>query len=267
MLSENVGRLLNGCSWCGIPFAGGMCELAHIGANVMLVSDLHRHVINLALTIKEYQKELAEELSALPFHPDILADAQRRCLEREQKDGGDFDGAFRIMPNLTWAVDFFVASWMARAGSAGSEDEFNGAMSIRWKAGGGDSAVRFRSAIESLAEWQTIMRKCTFVTLDVFEFLDQALKRDIPENGLYLDPPFPGPGDAYKHKFSVEDHRRLAAKLLAFKNTRIVCRFYDVPLVRELYPESEWQWHKFSGRKQTNEEAPEVLLVNRRVCE
>jgi hypothetical protein len=44
---------------------------------------------------------------------------------------------------------------------------------------------------------------------------------------------------------------------------RVVCRFYDHPLVRELYPEQRWTWrHLAGGRKQTNGDAPEVLLLN-----
>lgn len=31
-LAENVGAALKGCSWVGVPFAGGMCELGHIEA-------------------------------------------------------------------------------------------------------------------------------------------------------------------------------------------------------------------------------------------
>jgi hypothetical protein len=46
-----------------------------------------------------------------------------------------------------------------------------------------------------------------------------------------------------------------------------VCRFYDVPLVRELYPADRWEWRHLEGRKQTNEAAPEVLLVNRRATQ
>jgi len=47
-LAENVGTALAGCQWVGVPFAGGMCELLQIKARSLLVSDLHRHVLNLA---------------------------------------------------------------------------------------------------------------------------------------------------------------------------------------------------------------------------
>jgi DNA adenine methylase len=255
MLAENVGKALEGRSWVGVPFAGGMSELVHIRANVLLVSDLHRHVINLANCVKHNRRELTAMLDATMFHPDELAKAQARCRERdcrcEPVDGKD----------LEWASDYFVTSWMSRGGTSGTEGEFDGSMSIRWKSGGGDSAVRFRSAIKALADWEKIAQKCTFVCLDVFDLLDQAHKRDIPENGLYLDPPFPGPGDGYAHKFTTDQHRKLARRLLDFAATRVVCRFYDVPLIRELYPEPAWQWNHLKGRDQANAEKPEVLLV------
>lgn len=43
---------------------------------------------------------------------------------------------------------------------------------------------------------------------------------------------------------------------------RVVCRWYDTPLIRELYPEGPWSWHRLVGRKQTNAPGPEVLLTS-----
>ena len=256
MLAENVGAALRGCSWVGVPFAGGMSELVHIKANILLVSDLHRHVINLANCVKFNRAALTAMLDATLFHPDELAKSQAACRARENNPIDVPTG------DLEWGASYFVASWMSRAGTSGAEGEFDGSMSIRWKSGGGDSTVRFRSAIESLVEWERIAQKCSFVCLDVFEFLSQAIKRDIAENGLYLDPPFPGPGDGYQHKFTIEQHRRLAERLNSFKLCRVVCRFYDHPLIRELYREEDgWTWNLLTGRKQTNDDAPEVLLV------
>lgn len=260
MLAPIVGKELAGCKWVGVPFAGGMSELAHIKASTIVVSDLHRHIMNLACCLGQENgaEQLAGLLDALPFHPDTLKYAQRTCEEMER---GGFDFSRKdSTPSQRWAVNYFVCCWMGRSSKAGTKDEFKGGLSVRWSAGGGDSNTRYRSAVESLEAWGAIMRRCNFVVQDVFEFLDNV--KDLLGHGLYLDPPFPGPGDDYKHKFSEAQHRQLASRLGQFRNCRIVCRFYDHQLIRELYPESYWTWNRLTGRTQTNTEAPEVLIIN-----
>lgn len=254
ILAACVGEELKGCRWVGVPLAGGMCELAHISAPTIVVSDLHRHVINLARVIADRGELLANQLTALPFHPDVLRDAQERCREWERDEHLGFE------INVGAAKSYFVACWMGRSHKSGIGDEFNGGVSVRWNGNGGDSNKRYRSAVESLEAWQEIMRRCNFVVMDCFEFLDRC--EDAPRHGIYCDPPFPGPGDRYKHQFSESDHRKLAERLAAFKNTKVVCRFYDHPLIREIYPESKWAWRMLEGRKQSNDKATEVLLRN-----
>lgn len=255
MLAPVVGQELRGCKWVGIPFAGGMCELGHIKASTIVVSDLHRHVINLARVVAERGDQLAEQLAALAFHPDELRDAQERCRMWEQDEHLGFE------INLGAARSYFTACWMGRSHKSGIDDEFNGGLSTRWNANGGDSNKRYRSAVEALAEWQGIMRRCNFSVLDVFDFLDRC--EDSEGHGIYCDPPFPGPGDRYKHQFSEAQHRRLAARLGEFKLTRIVCRFYDHPLIRELYPEGQWTYVRLKGRDQANNgEKSELLVIN-----
>lgn len=40
-------------------------------------------------------------------------------------------------------------------------------------------------------------------------------------------------------------------------------RFYDHPLIREIYPEAQWTWRILKGRDQANNgDKPEVLLIN-----
>lgn len=260
MLAENAGQMLDGCNWVGVIFAGGMSELKYIKARTILVNDTHSHVINLASVIANpgLKDEMVRRLNSLPFHPDVLRDAQKRCVFHERQAPG-YSEPHSVEACLEWAVDFFTCSWMARNGKAGTDDEFSTGMSLRYEASGGDSAVRFRNATESLNEWSTIMRRCTFSTDDCFVFLDKC--KDIVGNAIYCDPPFPGPGDAYKHKFSIDMHRKLAARLLMFENCRVSCRFYDSPLIRELYPEAAWNWHTLVGRTQANKKSPELLLV------
>lgn len=267
MLAEHVGTELDGCAWVGIAFAGGMCEAARIGARSLLINDRHRHVMNLAAVTahRVLGPTLYRRLKRLPFHPDVLASAQDRLRAREQRfddDDGLFAAGSRLGgPDVEWAVDYFVAAWMARNGTAGTGKEFQAGMSIRYDAGGGDSATRFRSATASLVAWRQVLGRANFTTLDAFEFIDGKVK-DADGLGLYCDPPFPGPGDAYKHTFGVDGQRRLAASVGRFKATRVVMRFYRHPLVEELYPRDRWTWVERTGRKQTNGDAPEVLIIN-----
>lgn len=254
MLAAEVGKQLTGCKWVGVPFAGGMSELAHIKASTIVVSDVHRHVINLARCVAEQKDVLKAALESLVFHPDVLADAQQHCRKWEQDEHLGYE------LNVGAARSYFVSCWMGRSHKSGIDDEFNGGLSIRWNANGGDSNKRYRSAVESLDGWSEIAKRCNFSVLDCFDFL--ARSEDREGHGLYCDPPFPGPGDRYKHPFTDEQHCRLAQSLSSLTVTRIVCRFYDHPLIRKLYPEPHWTWLRLKGRKQSNDEAPECLILN-----
>ncbi len=252
-LAKHVGAALDGCSWVGIPFAGGMSELLYITARTLLVADKHRHVINLASVLGHpvHGPQLYRRLRRKILHPAELRPAQLFCVNRPP---------FTI-PDLHAAENYFVASWMGRSAKALTDGEFKGRLCLRWDAGGGDSTVRYQSAVSSLRAWRKVLQRASFAVLDVRDFA--AKVKDRKGHGVYVDPPFMGPGDAYKHKFSAADHRWLAEWLAGFKNTRAVCRFYDIPQIRSLYPESRWEWRSFDGRKQTNATAPEVLLVSR----
>ena len=260
-LAPKVGKMLAGCSWVGIPFAGGMPEVAHIHASTIVVNDLHRHVMNLACVVSSHRgvKRLAGHLSKLPFHPDVLAEAQRHCMEMERAGFTFGDGRGQDLSER-WALNYFITVWMGRSGNAGTENEFYGGLPVRWNANGGDSNTRFRSAVASLMAWHEIMARCNFLVQDCFEFLGNV--QDSPRHGLYCDPPFPDCGVKYRHSFTDDKHRQLARMLAAFEHVKVVCRFYDHPLVRELYPETRWTWHHFTGRKQNHAIAPEVLLLN-----
>jgi hypothetical protein len=177
-------------------------------------------------------------------------------------------------PDLEWAVDYFVVAWMTRHATAGTPAEFTGGTSARWGATGGDSAAHFHGAVRELPAWRRVFRRCNFTTLDAFEFLDEVFaaeqrdwgkpQQNHTQRGIYADPPFPGPGDRYTHAFGEAGQRRLATSVRRFRFTRCVLRFYDHPLVRELYPEGPWTWVRREGKRQTNDVGPEVLLINGR---
>lgn len=259
-IAPHVGAALKGCSWIGVPFAGGMSELAHIDASSILVSDKHRHIINLARVVadKDLRQKLIEELRAMPVHPDVLKGFQKEAPKFLTILGKDAD--------YEAAVAYFVCCWMAQGARAGTEKEFAAAYSFRYSASGGDSAKRFRSATESLNDWDEIMPRCTFVCMDAFELLQQGKKkgRDRQENGWYVDPPWPEDGADYLHKFSDNDQKILRDELLGFEHARIVIRFGDHPLIRELYTEDKWDWQLIDGRTQANDTKHEVLITRRR---
>lgn len=253
-----VGPHLAGCRFVAVPFAGGMSELLHIDAGTILVSDLNRHAMNLANVLKHPQEgpRLIRRLRREPFHEDALREAQERCACLSAAETPDRE---------EWARDYFVACWCGRNGSAGTGKELSAGMSFRWDGNGGDSAGRFRTATESLKGWRRVMHRCTFLVRDCFELLEGV--KDEPETGIYVDPPWPLDGERYAHKFTDEQQRRLADVLTKYTRARVVVRYGDHPLVRQLYPARRWDWHEVKGRT-ANARAmgskAEVLIVNRR---
>ena len=113
---NHTGEELAGCSWVGVPFAGGMSELAEITARVVMVNDLHRHVINLARVVADaaLQRNLFHDLRRIPFHDDELARYQTRARYLEATIDPEQP------PNYEAALSYFVACWMGRSSKAGS---------------------------------------------------------------------------------------------------------------------------------------------------
>lgn len=195
-------------------------------------------------------------LAAVPFAgglSELARPAQERCKAR---DGAEWDGR----PDFDWAVDYFVCCWMARNGEAGKKREFEAGYSLRYTDTGGDSAVRFRSATRSLIAWRRILERATFTAADAFDFLAKC--KDRKGYGIYCDPPWVEEGHDYRHSFTDSQHRRLASVLSGFRESRVVVRYGDCALVREIYPTEYWRWRCLTGRTQANSAKSEVLLIN-----
>ena len=94
--------------------------------------------------------------------------------------------------------------------------------------------------------------------------------KDVDNIGIYSDTPFPERGRKYLHNAGSSEaeerawHTQHRDEVARFKSALVVLRFYDHPLIRELYPEDLWTWNRLSGRDQHNQEKFEVLLTNRR---
>lgn len=261
MEAGRPGQLLGKLAWCGVPFCGGSPELPHIQTRSGLAGDMHRHIINLSRCITDAAKleELIQLVDTRLFHPDELSAAQARCAEREMGEslfGGSSDP---VEADPVWAADYFVSAWMGRGGHAGKGSEFTQGLALRFTSSGGDSARRYRSAVESLRAWGEALKGWQFIRCDVFDFLDRV--RDSADHGLYIDAPWPDAGEEYRHSFGDSQQRRLMEVLRRFSCVRIVVRFGEHPLIQELYREGEWAWHRHLSRNQQNNEVSEVLIT------
>jgi DNA adenine methylase len=169
-ICPKIAELLKGCDWVGIPFAGGMSAIRAIRARTINANDLHRGIIALAEATKhsETRQQLQDALRRRLFHPDTLHQAQQYLYsDSTSKD------------ILATAEAYFIVCWMTRSGSAGTDAEKTATLSTRWDSGGGDSAKRYYSAIESLNTWCQEFQSCNFTCLDAFEFLAKCQRGQI----------------------------------------------------------------------------------------
>lgn len=265
MLAHRVGNLLGERAFVAVPFAGGLSELVHIKARTIVANDLHYLMINLARLVAhpKFGPKLIRRLRRHLFHPAELEEAQIKARNFDGanwKTGEGIDWWTNGEPNLDAAEAYFIAVWQGRNGEAGTDGELKAGLSVRWEAGGGDSAKRYRGAVDSLREWQRILQNVTFTCLDFKPFLDK--QHDNVEHGIYSDAPWPQDGDGYKHKFTPTQQAYLELGLRRFEKTRVVVRFGDHPLIRDLYrPEYGWTWHELNGRTSANKTKKEVLIT------
>lgn len=256
-------RQLGKLRWCAVPFAGGMSELAHIDTAAGVACDLHRHVINLARAVRDdnHKAALIARLKDSLFHPDELKAAQNRCVDREYAlESGLFSPAAAMNegPDTFWAADYFMACWMGRGGTSGKTTEFTQSLAIRYTSSGGDSAKRFQSAIASLEEWHAVLHRWSFDCVPAFDVLSRV--RDQDGHGVYVDPPWPGVGDEYRHRFNA--HARLRDMLSKFTRTRVVVRYGVHPLITDLYDRPPWTIREVTSRNQQNNDISELMIVN-----
>lgn len=268
--AEQVGTAMGPVPWVAIPFAGSMCEVPHLKASQVLVNDLNRNLITTARVIADpvTKDVLVQRLIGKLVHPDELLRAQRLLF---YKPAMFETGAAAEASDIDVAEAYFVINWMGRSGVAGTDGEASVGLAVRYDAGGGCPAKRYRSAVESVEAWHRQLARCTFTVEDFAAFIERVPDRPhasapqgVPPRGIYCDPPFPGPGDAYTHTLSQTRQHELARMVARRKHTRVLMRFYDHELVRELYPEGEpWVWLKPRGGKdQHRKDKPEVLIWN-----
>lgn len=270
------------------PFCGSMAVLfAKPESQKETVCDLHGDLTNLAriVSVPWRAEALYERLIGTVMAEGLLEDA-RKHLAGDPPELKDCTTA-EMLERAYW---FFIASWMGRNGTAGTE-RMDYQIAVRWTKSGGSPTVRFRSAVESLPAWHVRLLNPVVLRRNAFDILDRF--EDDPSTAIYADPPYAaetrsnaasiegggggGGGGRYLHEFKhgnalfgdEDEHAKLAALLRKYKKARIVVSAYDCPRYRELY--EGWTFvdcsmlkllHQQNGRGERSKVAPEVLIVN-----
>lgn len=271
------------------PFCGSMAVLfAKAPSQKETVSDLHGDLTNLAMVIAEVEaaEELYDRLGRVVMAEGLLDDA-RAMLEGYGLPDRLNDTTGQCVERAYW---YFLASWMGRNGTAGTE-RLDYQIAVRWTKSGGSPTVRFRNAVESIPAWHRRLQNVVILRRDAFDIIDRF--EDDAGTAIYADPPYAaetrsnvesegvskgGGGGRYLHEFShgggalfgqEDDHAKLAGILRRYKHARVVVSAYDCPRYRDLY--DGWTFvdharqkhlHAQNGRGARPMEAPEVLIVN-----
>lgn len=248
-VAPQLAAMLDGCKHVTIPFCGGLSILPHLKARAIVANDLHELAINFYRILSSgHRKSLIEMCDKTLSHP-----AEMRLANDLLRNGLGSD-------KLVQAWAFWAICWLGRKGKGGTKHQ-GGLPSVRRTANGGTNASRVRAAADDLAAWAKHFERCEWESTDFRELLPKVADR--PDCGIYCDPPWVGAGRNYLHTFNEQDHRELASDLSRFEYTKIVIRYGDDPLVRELY--EDWNIVPASSRDQCNQIKGEVWITRSRV--
>ena len=257
-IAAQLAVLLDYCKHITIPFCGGMGILPHLKAKHIIANDLHEHVYNFYQVAKSKDgdgmrfREMCRQTLSHPSELDLAA---------EILSGETLVSTSPEYVRKAWA--FWAQCWIGRKGKGGTRYQ-GGKPSVRRAANGGNNASRLKSAAKDLEIWADMFTNCEFACEDYRECLEKT--KDISDNGIYLDPPgWVTAGTAYLYGPKNEQERVQFAKDVRksvdrFKNARVVIRYGDEPLIRELY--SGWNIIEGKSRTQANKTLGELWITN-----
>jgi DNA adenine methylase len=274
------------------PFCGSMSVLfAKEPSQKETVNDLHGDLVNLAKVVQgRGAVDLYDRLQRVIVCEGLLEEARKHLDEPANFECYERESGYACLDAIERAYWYFLASWMGRNGTAGTE-RLDYQIAVRWTKNGGSPTVRFRNAAESVPAWHRRLQNVVILRRDAFQIIDRF--EDDPSTAIYVDPPYAaetrsnvsddvqtkgGGGGRYLHEFSHaggalfgarDDHARLAEVLRGYKHARIVVSSYECERYRELY--KGWTFldktrqkhlHAQNGRGARPKDAPEVLIIN-----
>lgn len=253
-VASELAAMLDDCKHVTIPFCGGLSILPNLKARAVVANDLHLQVINFYRFAsgrfgEVAQRLLFEKCQSTLSHPEEIELAKIYCDRSDTRDG----------VGQAWA--FWALCWIGRKGKGGTAHS-GGMPSVRRTATGGMNASRIRAAADDLPEWARHFERCEWESVDFRRLLPKV--SDSVGCGVYCDPPWKGLGDVYLHPFNDQDHIDLADCLNRFKETTVVVRYGEHPMIRYLYSDPRWTIIDASSRTQTNEVKGEIWITNQK---
>lgn len=98
---------------------------------------------------------------------------------------------------------------------------------------------RYRNAIRKIAALAAFFRATAIECKDFQDCISIYGRR--ANIVLFVDPPYVGKELYYSHVLDFSSHTFLAHQLATVK-AHVVCTYYDNPIIRNLYPETLWNW-------------------------
>lgn len=247
-VAASLAKKLDHCKHVTIPFVGGASILPHLKARAIVANDRHDDAINFYKYVsgnygEGYKNEMIDRCQHTLSHPSELTQASVYT-----------DSLFKIgTVDRAWA--FWAQCWIGRKGKGGTK-QMGGMPSVRRTASGGTNASRISAAANDLHEWAKHFERCEWESVCFRELLPKVA--DHPQCGIYCDPPWVGTGRDYLHSFTEQDHRDLFALLDRFKQTAMVIRYGDDPLIRDLY--RGWKIEEAKSKAQTGSDCKEIWI-------
>lgn len=247
-VAKSIGSMFDPCNHVTILTAAGLPELPYIKARAIVANDKHEHAIDFYDCLKgKYGQRVKLDLIDCCNHTLSHPSHLNRALRYMKRD---------CVLDRAWS--FWAMCWIGRKGKGGTKHQ-GGMPSIRRTAGGGTNATRIRSAAADLEAWSQEFERCEFECDHFINVLRKCF--DGPKNGIYADPPWIGAGRNYLHEFTMLDHVMLSVMLTRFKHSKIVIRYGDDPIIRQLYPESDgWTITEATSRTQANKTRGEIWI-------
>lgn len=254
-VANRIGGYFDSCSHVTIACVGGASILPHLGATRIVCNDTNEFAINFYECVAGLHGErtkldlidCCENTLSHPAHLKKAADRLTSVLAIDQ----------------AWA--YWALCWLGRGGQGGTKKIADQKKtSFRMTPSGGSNASRLRSAAEDLTEWAKHFERCEFSCLDICELLPKV-KFGNSNCGLYIDLPWIEEGDAYLEACDEQTHRDVSSVLFERSQSdgaRILARYGDHSLIRELYRDADWTITPIESRNQGNNAVKEIWITN-----